>query len=208
MKTLSKRLYGLIEMGVKMTGTYDPDVTLGAFEEQLTFPEAKEIGAFLRWCHENGKAFGHGNYQERFAEFIDECPDCGVRYSADVEEHKDCAQCNRLAEDEEPEVDCPICGAPPGEVHPSGCADHIESKEKNITTRIYTYDVELDISYDGGDLVSSCFISKTRGRTLYCSSLALLSDQGTIEGDNWGDVIHVPDKIITKIYHWAEDNGY
>ena len=206
MKTLSKRLYGLIEMGVKMTGTYDPDVTLGAFEEQLTFPEAKEIGAFLRWCHENGKAFGHGNYQERFAEFIDECPDCGVRYSAGVEDHKDCAQCNRLAEDE-PE-DCPICGAPPGEVHPSGCADHVEAHEKNITTRIYTYDVELDISYDGGDLVSSCFISKTRGRTLYCSSLALLSDQGTIEGDNWGDVIHVPDKIITKIYHWAEDNGY
>jgi len=82
------------------------------------------------------------------------------------------------------------------------------SKEKNITTRIYTYDVELDISYDGEDLVSSCFVSKTRDGTLYCSSLALLSDQGTIEGDNWGDVIQVPDKIITKIYHWAEDNGY
>ncbi len=83
-----------------------------------------------------------------------------------------------------------------------------QGKEKNITTKIYTYDVELDISYDGGDLVSSCFVSKTRGRTLYCSSLALLSDQGTIEGDHWGDVIQVPEKIITKIYHWAEDNGY
>jgi len=83
-----------------------------------------------------------------------------------------------------------------------------ESKEKNITTRIYTYDVELDLSYDGDDLVSSCFVSKQRGNTLYCSSLALLSDQGTIEGDNWGDVIQVPEKIITKIHHWAEDNGY
>ena len=208
MKTLSSRLYGLIAEGVKMTGTYDPDETLPAFEEQLTIAECAEITGFLRWCHENGKAFGHGNYQERFAEFKDKCPNCGVRYSADVEDHKDCAQCNRLAEDEEPEEDCEICGAKPGETHPSGCADHVESKEKNITTRIYTYDVELDISYDGGDLVSSCFVSKTRGRTLYCSSLALLSDQGTIEGDHWGDVIQVPEKIITKIYHWAEDNGY
>jgi hypothetical protein len=83
-----------------------------------------------------------------------------------------------------------------------------ESKEKNITTRIYTYDVELDISYDGGDLVSSCFISKTRGRTLYCSSLALLDSEGTIEGDNWGDVIQVPDRVVRKIYEWAEENGY
>jgi hypothetical protein len=83
-----------------------------------------------------------------------------------------------------------------------------ESKEKNITTKIYTYDVELDVSYDGGDLVSSCFVSKQRGRTKYCSSLALLDDQGTIEGDNWGDVIQVPDKVVKKIYAWAEENGY
>ncbi len=83
-----------------------------------------------------------------------------------------------------------------------------ESEEKNIETRIYTYDVELDISYDGEDLVSSCFISKTRGGMLYCSSLAFLDDQGTIEGDNWSDVIQVPSKIIDKIHSWAEDNGY
>jgi hypothetical protein len=83
-----------------------------------------------------------------------------------------------------------------------------KGEEKNVTTKIYTYDVELDVSYDGDDLVSSCFISKTRDGTLYCSSLALLSDVGTIEGDNWGDVIEVPEKIITKIHHWAEENGY
>ncbi len=83
-----------------------------------------------------------------------------------------------------------------------------ESKEKNITTKIYTYDVELDLSYDGADLVSSCFVSKVRDGTEYCSSLALLSDQGTIEGDNWGDVIQVPEQIIKKIYGWAEANGY
>ena len=69
MKTLSQRLYGLISDGVKMTGTYDPDETLPAFEERLTLPEAEEIEKFLRWCHDNRKAFGHGNYQERFAEF-------------------------------------------------------------------------------------------------------------------------------------------
>jgi len=83
-----------------------------------------------------------------------------------------------------------------------------KGEEKNITTKIYTYDVELDVSYDGGDLVSSCFISKVRDGTTYCSSLALLEDQGTIEGDNWGDVIQVPDRVIKKIYGWAEDNGY
>jgi hypothetical protein len=36
----------------------------------------------------------------------------------------------------------------------------------------------------------------------------LLSCEGTIEGDHWGDVIHVPEKVITKIHEWAEDNGY
>jgi len=139
------------------------------------------------------------------------CPNCDVPYDADVEDHKDCAQCNRLAPDTMPhgeDENCSTCGARPGETHPNGCADHIESKEKNIETRIYTYDVELDISYDGEDLVSSCFISKTRGGMLYCSSLAFLDDQGTIEGDNWSDVIQVPSKIIDKIHSWAEENGY
>ena len=83
-----------------------------------------------------------------------------------------------------------------------------KGEEKNVTTKIYTYDVELDVSFDGDDLVSSCFVSKVRDGTTYCSSLALLSDVGTIEGDNWGDVIQVPEKIITKIYGWAEENGY
>jgi hypothetical protein len=107
----------------------------------------------------------------------------------------DCEHCGRHYDDGKQECTSDDC---PGN----------ESKEKNITTRIYTYDVELDLSYDGEDLVSSCFVSKVRDGTTYCSSLALLSCEGTIEGDHWGDVIHVPEKVITKIHEWAEDNGY
>lgn len=69
MKTLNRRLYGLISDGVKTHGTYDPDEILYIFEERLTLPECEEIEKFLRWCHDNGKAFGHSNYQKRFAEF-------------------------------------------------------------------------------------------------------------------------------------------
>jgi hypothetical protein len=69
MNVLGDRNYALIEIGCKTTGTYEPNECLGIVEEQLYIDELPEIRAFLQWCHDTGKAFGHGNYERRFAEF-------------------------------------------------------------------------------------------------------------------------------------------
>ena len=69
MNKLGDRNYALISSGVKMTGTFDPDETFPAFIEQLYESEIDEIYAFMSWCHDSGKTFGHGNYEERFTEF-------------------------------------------------------------------------------------------------------------------------------------------
>ena len=78
-------------------------------------------------------------------------------------------------------------------------------KEKQLFSTFYRcYDCELDISYDGGDLVSSCFIR----RGDYCSSLAKAENEGTLDHDRTGDQINIPDRVVNTIRSWAEDNGY
>jgi len=69
MKKLGVRNYTLISQAVKSVGTFNPDEILFIFEEELYINEAEEVEAFLQWCHDNGKMFGSGNYEERFAEF-------------------------------------------------------------------------------------------------------------------------------------------
>jgi hypothetical protein len=69
MKKLTLRLYQLISGGVKTEGSYDPDRIMYLFEEMLTSSEYDIIYEFLKWCHSNGKMFGSGNYEERFAEW-------------------------------------------------------------------------------------------------------------------------------------------
>lgn len=68
---LGRFLYTMISRGVKSSGTFNPDETMFYFEESLTSDEYHEVKAFLQWCHEGmGKRdFGHGNYEERYAEF-------------------------------------------------------------------------------------------------------------------------------------------
>jgi hypothetical protein len=68
MKKLGERNFEIILRGLEM-GSYDPDEIFYLFEERLRINEADEIHAFLTWCHKEGKGFGHGNYEERFAEF-------------------------------------------------------------------------------------------------------------------------------------------
>ena len=67
MKQLGDRNYALIEVGAKTTGDYEEAYYY--IEESLYVDEAPEINAFLLWCKSTGKTFGHGNYEERFAEF-------------------------------------------------------------------------------------------------------------------------------------------
>lgn len=69
MQVLGKRNYALISRGAKTCGTLEPSEMMFVFEEELYINEADEIEEFLQWCHDNDKHFGHGNYEERFAEF-------------------------------------------------------------------------------------------------------------------------------------------
>jgi hypothetical protein len=69
MKKLGRRNYTLISNGVKTHGTFDPKEILYIFEEELYASQVDEIEQFLQWCHDNGKSFGHANYEDRFKEF-------------------------------------------------------------------------------------------------------------------------------------------
>lgn len=72
MKKFSPRLYTLVSGGVKMMGTFNPDVIMPYFEEQLTFAEVRALVPFLRWIEEDQehRAFGSGNYQQRYQEYL------------------------------------------------------------------------------------------------------------------------------------------
>ncbi len=107
----------------------------------------------------------------------------------------------------EAEEACDTCGAPAGETHPPACADTIEreSKIKNVTKTFFgCYDVELDIDYDGSDLVSSCIIIKGD----YSSSLAKATCEGTLDHCRTGEEILIPERVVNCIHSWAEENGY
>lgn len=85
MRKLGERNYAIISQGIKGTGTYDPQENFPWFEEQLYIDEVDTIWDFLEWCHAGGttphphakgldlpiRGFGHGNYEERFKEFLE-----------------------------------------------------------------------------------------------------------------------------------------
>jgi hypothetical protein len=68
-KKLGVYNYSHISRGVKTHGTCNPEEIMYIFEEDLYLDEYHAIEDFLQWCHDNDKAFGHGNYEERWAEF-------------------------------------------------------------------------------------------------------------------------------------------
>ena len=70
MKKLGSRNYAVILPSIKSEGTYNPDEIFFWFEEQLFVDEADTIREFLEWVHLNKKYFGHGNYEDRFTEFL------------------------------------------------------------------------------------------------------------------------------------------
>ncbi len=77
--------------------------------------------------------------------------------------------------------------------------------EKNISKTFFNcYEVELDISYDGDDLVSNCWIVKGN----YGASLAKADAEGTLDDSRTGEEILIPDRVVSCIRKWAEDNGY
>lgn len=69
MKRLGELLYYKISEAVKMTGSYDPNVSMPLFEESLTPREYDMVHAFLSWVHKNHKTFGSANYEQVFREW-------------------------------------------------------------------------------------------------------------------------------------------
>lgn len=74
MNQLGDRNYTLISDGIKSCDSFNPDICFVYFEEQLYMDEADEIEAFLRWVHEDelNRAFGSGNYEQRFQQFLND----------------------------------------------------------------------------------------------------------------------------------------
>jgi len=81
MKKLGIRNFTIIVDAIKSEGSYDPSKIFCWFEEQLYIDEADTIYEFLQWIvdgemelrHGNEipkRGFGHGNYEERFKQFL------------------------------------------------------------------------------------------------------------------------------------------
>lgn len=66
---MKEPLRTLLLMGVKQAGSYDPAEVLIYIEEMLSFPDIDVAGDFLKWCHKNGRKFGHGNIEKVFQDF-------------------------------------------------------------------------------------------------------------------------------------------
>jgi hypothetical protein len=60
----------LLLIGVKAAGSYDPEAVLPHIEERLTREGSGLAEAFLRWCCENERSFGHANLETRYQEFL------------------------------------------------------------------------------------------------------------------------------------------
>ena len=60
--------FHLLRRAVGTIGSYDPNECLFMVEEELTIDEFYAAEAFLKWCVENSRTFGH-NLPEVFAEF-------------------------------------------------------------------------------------------------------------------------------------------
>jgi hypothetical protein len=68
-KKFGRVLYNLVSDGIKCAGSYDPDEIFFYFEEDLTHDESIICYYFLKFVHENSLGFGHGTYDEVYAQF-------------------------------------------------------------------------------------------------------------------------------------------
>lgn len=66
---MNAKTKALIFIGVKHAGTYDPDICLAMVEEQMTVKEAIDANDFLKWVHENKKAFGPANLDRVYSDY-------------------------------------------------------------------------------------------------------------------------------------------
>lgn len=69
-KKLGHLLYYVISEAVRTMGTYEPNEIFFLFEENLTAEQSLTVYGFLEWIHKNNKAFGSGNYEMIYAQFL------------------------------------------------------------------------------------------------------------------------------------------
>ena len=71
-KKITARQYHLMSNAVNTFGTFDPDEIMFMFEESLYCDsnESELIYDFLKYLHENKLAFGSGNYNEVYKEYL------------------------------------------------------------------------------------------------------------------------------------------
>lgn len=65
---LGKNNYNILCMGIKMAQTWSGAYWYGL--EQFYSNEADIIRGFCEWMDNTGKSMGHGNYEERFKEYL------------------------------------------------------------------------------------------------------------------------------------------
>ena len=68
-QSFGSHLYSVVSRACKACGTYDPEELMPYFEEEVTNEEYDKSYAFLKWCYDENKPFGHSNYEEVYAEF-------------------------------------------------------------------------------------------------------------------------------------------
>jgi len=66
---LGRHLWQHIERAMKTLGKVPPEHHMSYIEEQLTGEEYNKIYTFLSWLYRNDLTIGHGNYEQRYAEF-------------------------------------------------------------------------------------------------------------------------------------------
>jgi len=74
----------------------------------------------------------------------------------------------------------------------------------SASKRIDGFQVEVEVEMDGGQPVSSCFISKGK----CSSSLRLAQELGGVEGCDGACFEPMSESTLAKIEEFAYDNGY
>lgn len=60
----------MLYQAIKITGSYDPDITLSVFFDELTNEEYHTLYDFLKWVHNNNRAFGSANFVSTYSEWL------------------------------------------------------------------------------------------------------------------------------------------
>jgi len=79
---LGERNYTLLAQGARVCGP-NADEVYGYVWENLYTGEAETIKQFLQWCERNDSWFGHGNYEQRFAQFKEATREKGQQEGTD-----------------------------------------------------------------------------------------------------------------------------